>query len=79
MSNEWHYYISSQDLTAEKLLGHARLEWTVETMHWFLDVHFGEDFCRMQDEIAIQNLNIFRKVVLNYIKLYKNKKKSKRP
>jgi predicted transposase YbfD/YdcC len=32
-TNEWHYYISSRKLTAEELLGHARLEWSVETMH----------------------------------------------
>lgn len=31
-SNEWHYYISSRNLTAEELLKHARLEWSVETM-----------------------------------------------
>ena len=29
----------------EELLRHARLEWSVESMHWLLDVHFGEDFC----------------------------------
>jgi predicted transposase YbfD/YdcC len=45
-SDEWHYYISSRGLTAEELLRYARLEWTVESMHWLLDVHFGEDFCR---------------------------------
>ncbi len=38
-SEEWHYYISSRKLTAEELLKHARLEWSVETMHWMLDVH----------------------------------------
>ena len=75
VSNEWHYYISSKKLTAEEMLHHARLEWSVETMHWLLDVHFGEDFCRVQDEVVLQNLNIFHKIVLNYIKLFKEKKK----
>jgi hypothetical protein len=32
-----------------ELLRHARLEWFVEMMHWLLDVHFGEDFCRVED------------------------------
>jgi predicted transposase YbfD/YdcC len=49
-SNEWHYYISSRPLTAEELLHHARMEWSVETMHWLLDVHFSEDYCRIEDE-----------------------------
>ena len=78
-TNEWHYYICNKPLTAEELLRHARLEWSVETMHWLLDVHFCEDFCRVEDEFSQQSLNIIRKIVLNYIKLYKDKFNSKRP
>jgi predicted transposase YbfD/YdcC len=72
-SNEWHYYISSRQLTAEQLLKYARSEWSVETMHWLLDVHFAEDFCRVEDKDVQQNLNIIHKMVLNSIKLHKEK------
>ena len=78
-TNEWHYYISSRSLTAEELLRHARMEWSVESMHWLLDVHFSEDFCRIEDRNVQQNLNIVRKIALNTIKDYKNKTVSKRP
>jgi predicted transposase YbfD/YdcC len=78
-TNEWHYYISSRNLTAEQLLKHARAEWSVESMHWLLDVHFSEDFCRIEDENVQQNLNITRKIVLNSIKRYKEKSGDKRP
>ena len=78
-TNEWHYYISSRKLTAEELLRRARLEWSVESMHWLLDVHFGEDFCRVEDSNVQQNLNIARKIALNSIKGYKEKTESKRP
>lgn len=78
-TDEWHYYISSRKLTAEQLLKHARLEWSVETMHWLLDVHFGEDSCRIEDTDGQQNLNIIRKIALNNIKVYREKTKSKRP
>jgi predicted transposase YbfD/YdcC len=78
-SDEWHYYISSRRLTAEELLRHARLEWSVETMHWLLDVHFGEDFCRVEDRNVQQNMNSVRKIALNTIKGYKNRTASKRP
>ena len=78
-TDEWHYYISSRRMTAEELLKHARLEWSVETMHWLLDVHFGEDFCRVEDRNVQQNLNIVRKIALNTLKGYKNKTASKRP
>jgi predicted transposase YbfD/YdcC len=78
-TNEWHYYICSCGLTAEELLRHARLEWSVETMHWLLDVHFDEDFCRVEDRNVQQNLNIVRKIALNTIKGYKTKTASRRP
>jgi predicted transposase YbfD/YdcC len=78
-TNEWHYYISSRGLSAEELLKHARSEWSVETMHWLLDVHFSEDFCRVEDEFVQQNLNMFRKIVLNHVKRYKEKTGDKRP
>jgi hypothetical protein len=42
-------------------------------------VHFGEDFCRIEDRNVQQNLNIVRKIALNTIKVYKTKTASKRP
>ena len=78
-TEEWHYYISSRRLTAAELLHHARMEWAVETMHWLLDVHFGEDFCRVEDRNVQQNLNMLRKAAINLIKRYKERAGSKRP
>jgi predicted transposase YbfD/YdcC len=78
-TDEWHYYISSRKLTAESLLKHVRLEWSVESMHWLLDVHFGEDYCRVVDESVQQVLNVVRKIALNCVKTYKRKSKSKLP
>ncbi len=78
-TNEWHYYICSRPLTAKELLIHARLEWSVESMHWLLDVHFCEDFCRVADRYIQQNLNMARKAALNMIKLYKKRTAQKLP
>jgi len=78
-SNEWHYFISSRCLSAKELLHHVRMEWSVETMHWFLDVHFGEDFCRVEDADIQQNLNMIRKVAINNIKTYKTNNNDKTP
>lgn len=77
-TEEWHYYISSRRLTAAQLLHHARMEWAVETMHWLLDVHFGEDNCRVEDRNIQQNLNMLRKAAINLIKRYKERAASKR-
>ncbi len=78
-TSEWHYYICSRPLTAKELLIHARLEWSIESMHWLLDVHFGEDFCRVADRNIQQNLNMARKAALNMVKLYKKGAAQKLP
>jgi len=78
-TDEWHCYISSRELKAESLLKHARLEWSVESMHWLLDVHFGEDRCRVEGESVQQVLNAVRKIAINSVKTYKAKTGSKLP
>ena len=78
-TEEWHYYISSRKLSAEERLHHARMEWAVESMHWLLDVHYGEDYCRIANKAAQQNLNSLRKFALSLIKRYKAQTNSKRP
>ena len=78
ISKEWHYYIASREFTPEELMHHARMEWSVESMHWLLDVHFGEDKCRVEDKTVQSNLNIFRKAAINLIKLYKTRANSKK-
>lgn len=54
------------------------MEWSVETMPWMLDVHFGEDYCRVEDRNVQQNLNMLRKAALNLIKRYKERTGSKK-
>jgi predicted transposase YbfD/YdcC len=78
-TSEWHYFISSRELSADELLKHARMEWSVETMHWLLDVHFGEDSCRVCDQNTQESLNIIRKIVLNCLRCFKNSSGSKTP
>lgn len=68
---EWRYYISSRKLSAKELLRIARLEWSVETMHWLLDVNYGEDFCRLASEQSQKTLNILRKTAINLMRRYK--------
>ena len=78
-TDEWHYYISSRKLTAEELLHRSRMEWSVESMHWILDVQFDEDNCRVEDDHVQRNLNILRKLAINLVKLFKEKERLKKP
>jgi len=48
-------------------------------MHWLLDVNFGEDFCRVQNETVQKILNIIRKVVINSLRVFRDKTAPKRP
>jgi len=79
VTEEWHYYISSKALRAQELLHHAREEWSVESMHWLLDVHFDEDRCRVQSKNVQQNLNMLHKCALNIIRIHKRATQSKLP
>jgi predicted transposase YbfD/YdcC len=72
--NKRRYYICSRGLTAEELLRYVRLEWTVESMHWLLDVHFGEDFCRIEDRNARQISTLSVKPRLTRLKFIKPKR-----
>ena len=78
-SSQWHYYLSSRQLSADELLHHARMEWAVESMHWLLDVHFDEDYLRVANKTIQENMNLLRKFSLGLIKQYKSKTASTRP
>lgn len=78
-TSEWHYYISSRPLTARELLHHARMEWAVESIHWLLDVHYGEDYLRVVNPTIQENINHLRKFALNLLKQFKKNTASKRP
>ena len=79
VTQKWHYYISSKALSAQELLHHARTEWSVESMHWLLDVHFDEDRCRVQSKNIQRNLNMLHKMALNIIRIHKRETQSKLP
>ena len=47
-----HYYLSSHGGTAAELAGFVRGHWGIESMHWVLDVVFGEDDSRVREQIG---------------------------
>lgn len=65
---EYRYFISSLaediDLVSRAVRGH----WSVESMHWHLDVTFREDANKTINKTAAQNLNIIRKWCLSILK-----------
>lgn len=66
---ENRYYISSLKAEIELFSRAVRGHWSVESMHWHLDVTFHEDANSTLDKIAAQNQNIIRKWCLSILKL----------
>ena len=68
-SVEYRYYISSLPKNIELFSRAIRKHWSVEVMHWHLDVTFREDANHTIDKMAAQNLNIIRKFSLSILKM----------
>lgn len=72
---ECRYYISSLKENIELMSRAIRGHWSVESMHWQLDVTFREDANATLDKISAQNLNIIRKWSLSILKIMELTKK----
>lgn len=66
---EYRYFISSMKADIETLGRAVRGHWSVESMHWHLDVTFREDANTTIDKMAAQNHNIIRKWCLSILKM----------
>ena len=63
------YYITSMKrCRAEQCKDTIRSHWGVESMHWSLDVTFGEDSATKREKNGAENFNIIRKIALNVLK-----------
>lgn len=65
---EYRYFISSLKEDIELISRAVRGHWSIESMHWHLDVTFREDANTTIDKMAAQNLNIIRKWSLSILK-----------
>ena len=65
---EYRYFISSLKADIEQISRAVRGHWSIESMHWHLDVTFLEDANTTLDKMAAQNLNIIRKWSLSILK-----------
>lgn len=69
VSTERRYYVSSLPPDAARIAHAVRSHWRIEnSMHWVLDMGFGEDQCRVRVENAAQNFAILRRIALNLFK-----------
>lgn len=67
---EFRYYISSLNEDIESFSRAVRGHWSVESMHWQLDVTFKEDANTTVNKQAAENLNIIRKWWRYFAQIY---------
>ncbi len=72
-SFDTRYYISSAPLDIERIASAVRGHWGVESMHWLLDVEFGDDLSRYRTGHGARNMAIVRRFALGLVRANKAK------
>src|SRR5713101_6339675 len=67
------YFISSAPLNIERMASAVRGHWGVESMHWLLDVEFGDDLSRYRTGHGAKNMAIVRRFALGLVRANKRK------
>lgn len=74
-SDDVRYYIASRYLSGEKFAHAVRGHWGIEnSLHWQLDVTFGEDQSRLRKGHADANFSLMRRTALSLLKNNKSRK-----
>lgn len=69
LSQEIRYFIFSFKSDVITFANSVRGHWSVESMHWLLDVVYREDHHQTLDKRAAFNLNLIRKMCLYFLKV----------
>lgn len=73
------FYLTSLDSNAHKLGQAIRQHWGIEnSLHWSMDVTFGEDACRVRTGHAPENLALLRRIALNALNREQSLRRSNR-
>ena len=65
------YFISSAPRDIERMARAVRGHWGVESMHWLLDVEFGDDLSRYRTGHGAKNMAIVRRFALGLLRANK--------
>jgi len=77
ISKENRYFITSLSFSAQEIGEIIRKHWSIEnSLHWVLDMSFGEDQSRIRKGNGPENMAILRHCSLNMIRAYKTKRQS---
>lgn len=72
---ETRYYISSAALSAQRAADAIRSHWAIEnSLHWVLDVTFGDDQSRLRTGHGAQNMAVVRHFAINLVRSVNDKR-----
>lgn len=72
---ETRYYVSSAKLTATRVAEAIRSHWAIEnSLHWVLDVTFGDDRSRLRTGHGAKNMAVVRHFAINLVRAAKDKR-----
>ncbi len=72
---ETRYYVSSAKLTATRAAEAIRSHWAIEnSLHWVLDVTFGDDRSRLKTGHGAKNMAVVRHFAINLVHAAKDKR-----
>jgi predicted transposase YbfD/YdcC len=75
---ETRYYISSAMLSAARAAEAVRSHWAIEnSLHWVLDVTFGDDQSRLRTGHGAKNMAVVRHFAINLVRTTKDKQSLK--
>jgi predicted transposase YbfD/YdcC len=67
-TSETRYYIGSRQPRVKEFAKSVRGHWSIESMHWILDVVFDEDASRIRNGHGTENFGCLRKFAISLLK-----------
>ena len=75
---ETRYYVSSAALSAARAAEAVRSHWAIEnSLHWVLDVTFGDDLSRLRTGHGAKNMAVVRHFAINLVRTANDKRSIK--
>lgn len=72
-TDEVRYYLGSRYLSGQRFAEAVRGHWSIESMHWVLDVNFREDDSRARERTLGNNLSWLRRFAVTLLKRHPDK------
>ena len=76
-TSEKRLYVSSLSTTTSRLGAIVRHHWSIESMHWRLDVNLLQDKIKRKSARAARNLDTIQRIVLSIFSVWKGRRKKK--